>query len=176
MPVAEIPETGRHLHLVPDEATRAALARSAGALALPQLEASFDLTRHGRDGVRVVGNVTGLVRQNCVVTLEPMESGIEEAVDLVFEPAQESGPNEPAPKTPAKGRDPVDVTEIDPPEPLVNGVVDLGSIATEFLLLGIDPYPRQPGARFDPPSQDDPSSKPFAALAALKEGSGGDKG
>ncbi len=39
----------------------------------------------------------------------------------------------------------------EPPEPLVGGTVDLGAIATEFLILGIDPYPRKPGAEFDAP-------------------------
>ena len=58
----------------------------------------------------------------------------------------------------------------DPPEPLREGAVDLGALATEFLLLGIDPYPRKPGAVFDAPPAGDPSSHPFAALAALKKG------
>ena len=53
---------------------------------------------------------------------------------------------------------------------LRDGVVDLGAVATEFLLLGIDPYPRKPGAVFDAPPAGDPSSHPFAALAALKKG------
>ena len=57
----------------------------------------------------------------------------------------------------------------DPPEPLRDGVVDLGAVATEFLLLGIDPYPRKPGVVFDAPTTSDPSGHPFAALAALKK-------
>ena len=36
----------------------------------------------------------------------------------------------------------------DAPEPLVGGVVDLGVVATEFLALGIDPYPRKSGVEF----------------------------
>ena len=51
-----------------------------------------------------------------------------------------------------------------------DGAVDLGAIATEFLLLGIDPYPRKPGAVFEAPPAGDPASHPFAALAALKKG------
>ena len=47
--------------------------------------------------------------------------------------------------------------------------VDLGAVATEFLLLGIDPYPRKPGAVFDAPATGDPAGHPFAALAALKK-------
>jgi hypothetical protein len=51
------------------------------------------------------------------------------------------------------------------PEPLVGGVVDLGAIATEFLVLGLDPYPRKPGAIFEPPQEREPDENPFAALA-----------
>jgi hypothetical protein len=57
------------------------------------------------------------------------------------------------------------------PEPLVRDTVDLGGIATEFLVLGIDPYPRKPEAAFEPPpAEDAPAANPFAALAALKKG------
>jgi hypothetical protein len=61
----------------------------------------------------------------------------------------------------------------EPPEPLRDGKLDLGAIATEFLLLGIDPYPRKPGVEFAPVKTDDASAKPFAALEALKKRLGG---
>jgi len=61
------------------------------------------------------------------------------------------------------------------PEPLVDGRIDLGAIATEFLVLGIDPHPRKRGVAFElPVVEADPDVHPFAALAALKKGSGGD--
>ena len=53
------------------------------------------------------------------------------------------------------------------PEPLIGGVVDLGALATEFLILGLDPYPRKPGAVFEPPQDREPQGGPFAALAKL---------
>ena len=57
----------------------------------------------------------------------------------------------------------------DPPEPIEAGVVDLGRLATDALLLAIDPYPRKADAVFKhevtPP---DPDDHPFAALKALK--------
>ena len=34
------------------------------------------------------------------------------------------------------------------PERLIGDVVDLGALATEFLILGLDPYPRKAGATF----------------------------
>ena len=45
------------------------------------------------------------------------------------------------------------------------GCVDLGAIATEYFLLGIDPYPRKEGAVFEPRLAKDPAANPFAALA-----------
>ena len=57
----------------------------------------------------------------------------------------------------------------DPPEPIVNGIIDLGRLATDALFLGIDPYPRKPDAVFEPPVEaDDPEDHPFAALKALQ--------
>jgi hypothetical protein len=170
-PVAlhEVPETGRHVDLAANEATRAAVAEAVEVRALPRLEASFDVTRQGRDGLHVTGRVSATVGQTCVVTLEPIESEIEEAVDLVFSPdAVAELPDE---TTPVSGRS--RVAAEDAPEPLVGGVVDLGVIATEFLVLGIDPYPRKSGVEFTVPAADNDTPKPFAALAALKNKQGG---
>jgi uncharacterized metal-binding protein YceD (DUF177 family) len=170
--VADIPETGRQLSLAADAATRAAVAKAANVTALPRLEAHFELTRYGRDGVRVAGRVAATVGQNCVVTLEPMESAVEETIDVVFAPPQEPLQSRAGDTETAQA---VDAEE--PPEILRGGTIDLGAIAVEFVLLAIDPYPREPGAVFDAPAEpDDPASHPFAALAALKKGSTGGDG
>ena len=163
VPVAidDVPETGRRIELAPDPTTRAALAKLARVAGLPRLFAGFDLTRHGRDGLRVVGSVQATVEQACVVTLEAIQSEVEEAIDLLFIPPQG------LPAEPGEATVPVDAAE--PPEPLQGGVVDLGALATEFLLLGIDPYPRKPNAVFDAPAASDPAESPFAALAAMKK-------
>jgi len=157
----EVPETGLHLDLVADEATRAAIAAVAGVRTLPHLAATFDLARQGA-GLKVTGEVVATVEQSCVVTLEPMTSEIREPLDLAF-------------LLPGAGEsleaaaDDIDPGAEDEPEMLVDGVVDLGVAATEFLLLAIDPYPRKPGAVFEPPKTADPGGHPFAALEALKK-------
>jgi hypothetical protein len=165
-PVAlhEVPETGRHVGLVADEATRAAVAQAIGLRALPRLEASFDVARQGREGLHVTGRVSATVGQTCGVTLEPIENEIDEAVDLTFAPDVAADlPDEAAP---VSGRS--RLAAEDAPEPLVGGVVDLGVVATEFLALGIDPYPRKSGVEFTAPAAGDDTPKPFAGLAALK--------
>lgn len=157
--VEDIPDTGLHVEIDAPEAARAALAALGGLRELSWLSAVFDLARKGA-GVRVTGQVNARVGQKCVVTLEPIESDLEELVDLIFAPADAGQ---------AEARD----TE-ESPEPLVDGKLDLGAVATEFLLLGIDPYPRKAGAEFAPPMADDGGAHPFAGLEALKKRLGGD--
>lgn len=159
MALDHIPDTGLHMEFAAPETVRADLARLAGLRELPRLSATFDLTRGGA-GVHVIGRVSAQVGQTCVVTLEPIETELEEPIDLVF-----------APPAQAQGKD-LKVDE-EAPEPLVDSKVDLGAIATEFLLLGIDPYPRKAGAEFIPVKADDGSARPFAALEALKKRLGG---
>jgi len=100
--------------------------------------------------------VHGQVGQTCVVTLDPIESAVHEDINLLFLPG--------APEPHAEGE-----TDEDAPEPLVDGRIDLGAIAIEFLMLGIDPYPRKPGVAFEPPKSDSDGAHPFAALAALRK-------
>jgi uncharacterized metal-binding protein YceD (DUF177 family) len=162
----EVPETGLHVDLTADEKLRADIARLAGLAALPRLDASFDVTRHGRSGLHVIGRVSATVGQTCGVTLEPIENEIDEAVDLVFVPAaaEPGGDHD---------RREVEIPLEDAPEVLEDGTIDLGAVATEFLTLGIDPYPRKPGTVFQSPSVGDDFAQPFAALAALKKGRSG---
>ena len=173
VPVArrEVAETGRRFDLAADERTRAAVAKLAGLRALPRLEATFDVAPRGRDGLHVTGRVSATVGQVCGVTLEPIENEVEERIDLVFAPAAA-----PALVADAGANAPVEVPAVDAPETLVDGTVDLGAIATEFLILGVDPYPRKADAAFDPPPAGDESGHPFAALAALKQRQGGNEG
>jgi hypothetical protein len=66
-------------------------------------------------------------------------------------------------------------SSIEGPDPLVGDSIDIGALATEYLILGVDPHPRKPGIAFDVPkagetADDVAEGSPFAALAALKKG------
>lgn len=170
VPVAaeEIPDTGQQFNLVADGPVRAAVAKVAGLRDLPRFEAHFDVARQGSGGLRVTGKISAIVGQTCVITLEPLANEIEETVDLVFEPSS------PVPENEGQGEPRLRDVKFDDPEPLVGGVVDLGVLATEFLILGIDPYPRKPGAIFEAPLDGKPDAGPFESLAPLaKRGDGG---
>jgi uncharacterized metal-binding protein YceD (DUF177 family) len=152
----DVPEAGMRVELAAEAPVRAELARATGLQAMPRLAAQFDVTRHGREGLRVAGTVSATVRQTCVVTLEPVENEIREEVDLTFVPR--------AAEAAAHGAEAPNA-----PEPLIDGTVDLGAIVGEFLVLGIDPYPRKPDAVFSPPVSGEEGDHPFAALAPLKK-------
>jgi hypothetical protein len=160
-----VPETGQHLDLVASAEVRAGVARMAGLRDLPRLQASFEVTRHG-SALRVRGRVSATVGQACVVTLEPLANDVEEAIDLVFAPP--SAIKRDGEGAGAEERNPAESWS--EPEPLIGGTVDLGALATEFLILGLDPYPRKPGAVFQPPGEASSDEGPFAALAELKRG------
>jgi hypothetical protein len=175
--VEEIAETGRHFDLVADKDVRANVAKIAGLRDLPRFAASFDVTRHGAGGLHVVGRISATVGQSCVVTLEPVANEVEEEIDLLFVPPRpverKAAAAAAAAALQAKPEKRGSERARNEPEPLLGGMVDLGALATEFLILGLDPYPRSPGAVFEPPQEVTPDDGPFAALARLTKGRDG---
>jgi hypothetical protein len=163
--VAQIPEAGLHRDIEASAAERKAMAEVAGLREILSAHAALDVTPRSGGRVHVGGHVRARIGQTCVVTLDPIESEIDEPIDLIFAP----------PGQIPQLADLVDESvesggEIpDPPEPIVNGVIDLGRLATDALFLGIDPYPRRPDAVFEAPMvAADPEDHPFAALKALQ--------
>jgi hypothetical protein len=163
--VAQIPETGLHRDLEADPATRDALAEVAGLREILSATASFDVTPKTGGRVHVGGRVRARIGQTCVVTLDPIENDIDEEIDLVFAPPEQISQLADLVDEAAKSDEEIP----DPPEPIVNGIIDLGRLATDALILAIDPYPRKPGAVFESPIiADDLEDHPFAALKALQ--------
>jgi uncharacterized metal-binding protein YceD (DUF177 family) len=162
--VDALPADGVTQTIVADADERAALAALNHLPAIAKLTASFTLRRNGRDGARATGAVRADVTQVCVVTLEPFAAHIDEPLDVVFAP--------PAKETPARRgvqeEVNLDLAAEDPPDTMVDGVIDLGALAAEYLALGLDPYPRKPGVEFAASALASEASSPFAALAELK--------
>src|SRR5262245_42288727 len=117
----EIGETGRHVDLQASEAICAALAKPAGVDAVQRRVARFCLTRRGRDSLRVSGEVSGTVRQTCIITLEPVTNDIKEAIDLTFAPPRES--------VSETAEIDIDTAAGEEVEPLIGNAVDLGLVA-----------------------------------------------
>jgi uncharacterized metal-binding protein YceD (DUF177 family) len=163
--VAQIPDTGLHRDIEADRATREAMAEVASLREILSASAALDVTPEGGGRVHVAGRVRARVGQTCVVTLDPIETDIDEEIDLIFAPPEQIPDMSDLVDEAAES----DTEVPDPPEPIVNGVIDLGRLATDALFLGIDPYPRRPDAVFELPQvAADPEDHPFAALKALQ--------
>jgi hypothetical protein len=163
--VAQIPDTGLHRDLEADAAARMAIAEVADLREVLSVRASFDVIPKSDGRFQVIGHVRARIGQSCVVTLDPIENNIDEAIELMFAP-----PDQIPALADLVDDDAESEVEIpDPPEPIICGVIDLGRLATDALLLAVDPYPRKPGAVFEPQiTAADPEDHPFAALKALK--------
>jgi len=163
--VAQIPDTGLHRDIEADRAMRNAVADVGGLREVLSAKASFDVTPLSGGRFHVSGHVRARIGQTCVVTLDPMESDIDEAIDLIFAPPEQI----PQMAALVDESEHSDGETPDPPEPIENGMIDLGRLATDALYLAVDPYPRKPDAVFEPMVEAaDPEDHPFAALKALK--------
>lgn len=159
--VSTLEPAGRPIAFALDEGERQRLADAFDLLELPEAAIEGHIWP-ADDGVFVQFHLTARVVQRCVVSLEPVASDIDEEVRLHYTPRA------------ALLRDPkvVDIAdEDDPPEPMVDGKIDLGVSVAEHLALALDPYPRRADAELAPElAQDkrDPKANPFAVLAQLK--------
>ena len=163
--VEKIPDTGLHRDLEADQATRDAVADVGSLREVLSVKASLDVTPMRGGRFHVTGQVRARIGQTCVVTLEEMETDIDEPIDLIFVPPDQI----PEMAALVDETEETDEDTPDPPEPIENGIIDLGRLATDALYLAVDPYPRKPDAVFEPLVEAaDPEDHPFAALKALQ--------
>lgn len=163
--VGKIPPRGMtvEINAKPDE--RAALCKRLGLVALEDLTANLELQAEGsgaRQAVSVRGSFSAKVTQQCVITLEPLPALIGEPLIGLFAAQRTAAKNKPKEEN-------TDIME-DQPEPIVNGMVDIGELVTQYLALALEPYPRKPGVAMDFPNEADhePAREhPFAKLADL---------
>lgn len=181
---ADVPEDGLDVAIFAEPGERAALAAADGLEQISRLEAELHVERDGPGGLRVTGEMRADIRQTCVVSLEPFDATIVEPIDLRFapeKPAEAAPPRgernwrdrrsaRPEPED-AKSSRHIGALDEDEPDPLVDGRIDLGAVVAEFLALGLDLYPKKPGASFAEVVGDEEKASPFAGLrAALEKG------
>src|SRR5271170_1718696 len=146
---AQIPDTGLHRAFEANDAVRTAMADIAGLREIMSAGASFDLKLRSGGRVQVTGEVHARIGQTCVVTLDPIENEVDEMIDLMFAPSEQI----PSLSVLTEEAAASDEEIPDPPEPIIDGVIDLGRLATDALFLAIDPYPRRRDAVFEPPAE-----------------------
>ena len=158
---ANIKEAPQSHVVIADAAQRAALAAAFGLPAIAALQGDFVL-RHERSGI--IGAALRLrarLTQICVITLEPFEARLDEAVTLRFVPAAQMPEAEAAD---------VDAEMLEAPDeiPYSGDRIDLGMALAEQLALSLDPYPRKPGAAL-PEATDSAETGPFAVLRRRRD-------
>jgi Large ribosomal RNA subunit accumulation protein YceD len=160
-----IPERG-----LPDERKAspeelAAIARALELLACKSLSAAFTIMPTVDGRYHLTGTLRADITQACVVTLDPVDSAIEEAFDVTFWPERDM----PAPSGGA-----LDIDEEPDPEPIVAGQIAVGRVVFEHLAAAIDPFPRMPDAALEQDTATGAagapgtSDSPFAVLANIK--------
>jgi len=152
--------------LTPDSAARTAIAAELGLPALRKLRLQGQLSPLGKSDWRLTAELGATVVQDCVVTLAPVTTRIDEPVTRTY-----------LADLPEPGEDEeIEIPEDDSVEPLPQSI-DLGAVMIEALTLALPPYPHAEGARplnqnFAQPGVtplSDEQAKPFAGLAGLKQ-------
>jgi uncharacterized metal-binding protein YceD (DUF177 family) len=141
------------------------LAARFGVLAVRALGFEAEVAPWGPGGWRVTGRVRAGLTQTCVVTLEPVDTELDEPFERFFAP----------PRRLEEAQALLDDDAEEEAEAL-GPAIDLGEIAAETAALGLDPYPRRADAAFEgrvqgPPDAEpltDEAARPFARLSALK--------
>ncbi|HEY4254068.1 MAG TPA: DUF177 domain-containing protein [Roseomonas sp.] len=163
--IGRIGAAGRREQIVATAAEREALARRFDILAIDDLRAELMLTPAPGGAFVAEGRLVADVVQACIVTLDPVAQRLELPLALRFIP-EGTDPSE----------DPEAPDEID----IEDETIDLGEAVAEQLSLGLDPYPRAPGAALPeelapPASPPVPEAEvpparpnPFAALTRFK--------
>ncbi|MQB43524.1 YceD family protein [Rhizobium sp. ICMP 5592] len=158
------------VRLAADNRELEGLAKLWNVLSVPKLEADLKIARWKRDGVRLKGNVRAKIVQACVVTLDPVESDIDEEFEQIFVP--EGSKLARVPSVDA-GEMVLDPDGADLPETFTGDTIDAGAAVAEFAALAIDPYPRKPGIEFEDhiedTGEDDKKPSPFAVLKDWKK-------
>lgn len=179
--VSAVAEGGRPFAIEANADERARLAGRFGLVGIDGLAADVSLSlEEGGRLVRLAGTLTADVVQTCVVTLEALHNHLEATIDRVYATAPPVEPD-----APVSEEEHLDPQGDDPPDPALDGRIDVGEAVAEELALSLDPFPRKPGITFqnyaaeqarsgDSPEVEKarnsgPGGGPFAALAKLKD-------
>jgi hypothetical protein len=158
---AKLPKGGQHVRIEADPATLMAVAAQLGLPRIESFSADIEVKPVKSGLYSAAGEVRARVWQTCVITLDDFATDVAAPVYAMFADAE---------RLPLTTKKEVErsLEDEDPPEPLIDGCIDAGALAVEFLALSLDPFPRKPGAELPVDVGDAPEASPFAALVALK--------
>jgi uncharacterized metal-binding protein YceD (DUF177 family) len=164
--VAELPQNSvKKFEIRPEPAQNDVIAAELGLLGLRKFRFVGQIKASGKTDWRLTGSIGATVIQPCTVTLEPVTTRIDEAVERLF----------------VRDVDQLEEEEIEMPEDdtieKLGAFIDPEAVMIEALVLALPEYPRAEGAELGeaiftkagtaPMRNED--ARPFAGLAALKD-------
>ena len=162
----------------PNDAERAAIAKRLDIVSLNRAEAKVECTRESGHIIYVRGEFSADITQECVVTLDPIQSTIGDEFEAWFSDKDHIASFKKA-QIEAKAKKEFIETpmleEHEDPEPIEDGKIDVGELFVQYLSLAVNPYPQKPGVRVDDVAGNETGSvsddnkkfmpnNPFAAL------------
>jgi uncharacterized metal-binding protein YceD (DUF177 family) len=139
--IARLPAGGDQETLEATAEEREALARRFGLDALTALTATLKIARTTSSTIKVSGFARAAIEQTCVLTLQPFATVLDLHLEEVFRTARGGGGRLQA----------VEAFEEDDAPLVVGQSIDLGELVAQELGMSIDPWPKAPGAAFEPP-------------------------
>lgn len=177
--VENVPSSGKNVKMVADADYLKAIAERLDVLEVKSLSAELRLTlQNGGHILNIAGHFKADIVQECVVTLKPVESVLEDDFEAWYADHDKAIPFNRAKhnqKAMEEGDEVQILEEKDDPEALIDGQVDLGEVVIQFLSLAVNPYPRAEGVADDAEPAPIEITKPVAGatlrpnpFAALK--------
>lgn len=178
--VANIPSAGKTVKMSAGAAHLKAIAERLDVSEVKNLDATLRLTlQNGGHILHIEGQFHSEIVQECVITLQPVTSILEDSFEAWYADHAKAASFNRAKhnqKMMEEGDEVQILEEKDDPEALIDGQVDLGEVAIQFLSLSVNPYPRADGVETDDdevitvaPKASSPAAtsgrpNPFAAL------------
>ena len=167
---SKLPNSGLPVSLNPNSQEADYIAGDLGVEKL--LELQIDITAYpwNSGGVRIKGNFAGVVEQECVITLSPLENAVSGSFERLFMPSSRRVESR---NEIVDGELLLDPEAEEGPDQLEQDLLDLWEVALEEIVLAVDLFPRAPDASIS--DGDDANQtvdiiethKPFQNLEAL---------
>lgn len=165
--VSTIPRNGYQTTLTLNDDEKADVCKFYNLLEVLKFEADITLTKRTTTKFIVEGRLKAKVHQPCVVSHAPVETIIDEDINLILLPEDEFDRF-----LERKDEDGSLIISIedDIPDTYQGDKIQLGVLVLEHLALGLNPYPQAEGAVLEEGADDgELRQNPFAGLASLKD-------
>ena len=170
--ITRLPSPSETIKLPTHDEELISAAKACDVTAFENLEAVFRFKRWRKHGITVYGKFSAKLVQECIATLEPVSTRIEEQFERQFLPEHSSDYKSPEI---IDGEIILDPEAEDSPDILENDTINLWDVLIEELILVINPFPRAVSSENESDNLADqassqtaePTHKPFSDLKTL---------